>query len=550
MNSVFFNNQNHKNSKLNLIFFSFFLILQFLLYNIQAKGQNTNNNIYQVPQPSNKPTPSVPNANYAPIPTTNPQNPTPQPTYNQPSPVVQVAKTTNKSTTQETNPINPSPVIDGEIKNLPKNDYFGPKIGKPKAQKKIIKKIPKLPKNNDSKNINYPDLDPLKRPNKDNKKIDSYYPEENPKNQLRYDNKPTKKNLEIESKKYDINPDSYYYRDEKNANWLSYEKENISDDKFIIIDKNPVQDDFNKKYHDDLIIDNSKNQNQPIPSKNKEKVNNNQIKLGLENLNGEYIYNYYNKSKLTNTSKNQIKNLLMSKIELENHFFSRLLRTNLSFSKSLNSANKSKFYQYNNANINNPQQITEKYFSTTSNNYKEFNFLSSVQVFKDYIRLNLGYRYNQLIFNEYNFQTISSSNINNGSFLDVITNKNPVKRNGNFNTKYKIPFVGLEIKFPIIAKITNFKISSAYSNRASIVNRLVDRNSNTTDNANFRNAKYLNFGLELENIISKNLTINLNYNFQNINLPKSKAKLILELPKNNGISSKFSSYGINLGYKL
>jgi len=545
MNSVFFNNQNHKNSKLNLIFFSFFLILQFLLYNIQAKGQNTNNNIYQVPQPSNKPAPSVPKANYAPIPTANPQNPTPQPTYNPTTSVAPVAPAINNSTNNGT-----KPVIQAEIKNLPKNDYFGPKIGKPKAQKKIIKKIPKLPKNNDSKNINYPDLDPLKRPNKDNKKIDSYYPEENPKNQLRYDNKPTKKNLEIESKKYDINPDSYYYRDEKNAKWLSYENENIPEEKFIITDKNPIQDDFNKKYNDDLIIDNSKNNNQPIIDKINEKVNNYQIKFGLENLNGEYIYNYYNKSKLTNTSKNQIKNLLMSKIELENHFFSRFLRTDLSFSKSLNSANKSKFYQYSNTNPENPQQVTNKNFSTTSNNYKEFNFLSSLQIFQDYIRFNLGYKYNQLIFDESNFQTISSSNINNGNILDQITNINPIKKNLNFNTKYKIPFVGLEIKFPIIAKISNLKISSAYSNRASIVNRLVDRNSNTTHNANFKNAKYLNFGLELENTISKNLTINLNYNFQNINLTKSKAKLILELPKNNGISSKFSSYGINLGYKF
>ncbi len=540
MITLFFNNLSTKNYQTNIntktLFSGFFLISQLLAFNIEAKAQNPNNNIYQAPQAINQPSPIAPKPNYAPIPAVNVQNPPSPPVYNPPA-LAPSNPTIAPVQNQPSVANNPTPANESEIKNLPKNDYFGPKIAKPKIKKKIVKKIAPIVKNPDSKNENSVDLDPFKKP------IENA-------NQTQNNDKIIKKNMEIESKKYDINPNNYYYRDEKNANWLSYEKENISDDKFIIIDKNPVQDDFNKKYHDDLIIDNSKNQNQPIPTKTKEKVNNNQIKFGLENLNGEYVYNFYSNSRLINTNKNQIKNLLMSKIELENHFFSRLLRTNLSFSKSLNSANKSKFYQYNSSNPNNPQQITEKYLSTTSNNYKEFNFLSSIQLFQDYIRLNLGYRYNQLIFDEYNFQTISSSSIANGNFLDVITNKNPVKRNGNFNTKYKIPFVGLEIKFPIIAKITNFKISSAYSNRASIANRIIDRDLNTTQKTNFKNAKYFNLGLELENKISKNFTINLNYNFQKINLAKSKVKIIDNSKDNNGLSSKFSSFGINLGYKF
>ncbi|MFM7702430.1 MAG: hypothetical protein ACKO6C_03110 [Alphaproteobacteria bacterium] len=307
----------------------FFLILNLLFFNIQAHAQSTNNNIvYKVPQPNAQPSQIAPKPNYAPIaPAVKPNNvPTKVQAPSAPTPSVQAPSAPTPSQAipnQATQPSNNSNA-GIEIKNLPQNDYFGPKIGKSKAKKRVIKKIinQKIVKT-DSVNQLDSDLNLEKKPTLDkNYKKSLQIEQESTQKIIKNDNR-LKYNDEIESKKYYINTKDYNFKDENNAKWLSYEPDNAVQEKFIITDKNPVEDDFIKKYHNDNPIDNFNNdENQNLnsiktPSKTLKKVNNHQIKLAVENLNGEFVFNKYSDSKNSEKTKNKINNLLLSKIELK-----------------------------------------------------------------------------------------------------------------------------------------------------------------------------------------------------------------------------------------
>ncbi|MFM8185788.1 MAG: hypothetical protein ACKN9I_02535, partial [Alphaproteobacteria bacterium] len=189
-------------------------------------------------------------------------------------------------------------------------------------------------------------------------------------------------------------------------------------------------------------------------------------------------------------------------------------------------------------------------FSTSSNNFKELNFLSSFQIFKDYLRFNLGYTYNNLKFDESNYLEITSSDSQTENLLNTNNPKIPAVKNNNFNVKSKIPFIGIELKVPVIPNFTSLKISTNYSNKASINNKIFSRTDNKLLKTSFKNAKFFNIGIELENKITQNLTLNLNYNFQRINLIKSKIENIDDKKLNYGLSSKFSTFGVNLGYNF
>jgi len=567
-------------SYIKFFILGFFLILNLLFFNIQAHAQSTNNNIaYKVPQPNAQPSQIAPKPNYAPIaPAVKPNNiPTKVQAPSAPTPSVQAPSAPTPSQAIPNQPTQPSNNSNAgiEIKNLPQNDYFGPKIGKSKAKKRVIKKIinQKIVKT-DSVNQLDSDLNLEKKStlDKNYKKSLQIEQESTQKiikndNRLKYNNEieqestqkiikndnRLKYNDEIESKKYYINTENYNFKDEKNAKWLSYEPDNAVQEKFIITDKNSVEDDFIKKYNNDNPIDNFNNdENQNLnsiktPSKTLKKVNNHQIKLAVENLNGKFVFNKYSDSKNSEKTKNKINNLLLSKIELENHFFDRIFRTNLSFAGSLNSAKKSK---YTKISINDSDQISAKDFSTSSNNFKELNFLSSFQIFKDYLRFNLGYTYNNLKFDESKYLEITSSDSQTENLLNTNNPKNPAVKNNNFNVKSKIPFIGIELKVPVIPNFTSLKISTNYSNKASINNKIFSRTDNKLLKTSFKNAKFFNLGIELENKITQNLTLNLNYNFQRINLIKSKIENIDDKKLNYGLSSKFSTFGVNLGYNF
>jgi len=572
-------------------FFNIFIICFFLLLNILSNNvfaQNQNSNIYQpAPAPNyqaQNPPSIAPKPYYPPI----PNKPTPNNNnLNQQAPsqvAITPSPTTNSATnqapqvpndqTQNVAVTNSAPQISAgfEIKQLPKNDYFGPKIGNSKPKRKVIKTSkPKFNPNAETNKINNMannleqnfKISSQKKSNSNklntqNNNVEIFNEED--RFSTHNSHKKTNRNIknsEIDAKKYDINPHNYHFIDQRNAQWLSFDSQNSNiknDENFIVADKIPIEDDFKQKYHNDLIIDNvNKATPQNFHSRiiiTTPKISNHNVKLGIAKLNGEYIHKSLSNSSVSNYSKNQIKNLLISNFALENHFFSRILRTNLAFSKSITSANKSKSNQDNYSNPNNTQQVTGKILSNSSNNFLDLKLSSSFQIYQDYFRFNLGYKYNQLRFEESTLTSITSSNIASGNILDTTQNHNPVKVNRKFNAKYKIPFIGLEIKLPIIPKITTLKISSNYSNKASITNKILDIDHNLSTKTNFRNAKFYDIGIELENKISKNFTLNLNYNLQKINLVKSKTKIIDGVNEGNALSTKFSNLGINIGYNF
>lgn len=550
--------KQHPNIKLannNFKFFvvSFFIILNLLVFNINTLAQNpNNNNIYQAPQTINKPLPIAPKPNYAPTQVQAVPNNIQPPAKTAPTPAVPTPTSPSPSSTipNQPTPNNINQNSATETNNLSKNDYFKSKISQAKPKKRIIKK------NNPKKIIQPKFSDPFKEnPNlnfEDKPKIkeNSYELnqfEDEPQKPFNNRNKKPFKNPEIESKKFYINPENYNYQDEQNAKWLSYDQDNMTQEKSNVIDKNK-DDDFNKKYNDIKKSEISNKNESPNLTQNKitPKINNHQIKLAVENLKGEFVFIDYENLKIHEKSKNKINNLLLSKIELENHFFSRIFRANLSFAGSLNSSKKSK---YTKIFISESDQITAKDFSTSSNNFKELNFLSSFQIFKDYLRFNLGYKYNNLKFDESNYLEITSSNLIN-SLLDTNNSKNPAVKNHSFNVKSKIPFIGIELKVPVIPNFTNLKISTNYSNKASIDNKIFSRTDNKLFKTNFKNAKFFNLGIEIENKITQNLTLNLNYNLQRINLIKSKIENVESYKLNSGLSSKFSTFGLNLGYNF